>query len=127
MKRLLTDICLFALLFGLLKLLSFVTPLLFRWDIYVLLAVPFFAGFVRGVLERQFLEQISAWVSALECGLVVFASDIILCVLSSKGKAPDNFWTIFGAFFVIFIVPSVGLGIGGFVVGRELVSRKKAV
>jgi hypothetical protein len=126
MKRALADICVFALLFGLLQLLSFVEALAFKWDIYLLLAVPFFAGFVRGVLEGQFLKQIPFWIASLECGLVVFASDIILCALGSTGKAPDNFWTIFGAFFIIFIVPSISLSIGGFIAAVTLQTDKKS-
>ncbi|SRR6266480_3382585 len=126
MKRVLADIFLFALLFGLLKVFSFVTLVSFRWDMYVLLAAPFVAGFVRGVLENQFLKQIPRWIAAVECGLVVLTSDMIFCALGSTGKAPDNFWTIFGAFFVIFIVPSVPLSIGGFFVGRETTSNRSA-
>ena len=119
MKRMLADICFGAVLFGLLQMLSFLDVMAVRWGIYLLWIVPFFAGFVRGILERQFLKRIPDWIGVAECGLLVFAAEIILCLLGSKGKAPDNFWTIFGAFFIIFIVPSVGLSIGGFVVGLQ--------
>jgi len=126
-KRALADICFFAVLFGLLRLSSFVEALTFKWSIYLLLAVPFFAGFARGVLEGQFLKQIPLWIGALECGLVVFASDIILCALGSTGKAPDNFWTIFGAFFIIFIVPSIALSIGGFITAASWQTQRRSM
>ena len=114
MKRALADVSVFALLFGLLQLVHLLD------SIYLLLAVPVLVGFIRGIVERRFLKHVPKWLAAFECGLVVLTSDIILCALSSKGAAPDNFWTIFGAFFLIFILPSVPLSIGGFLAAMTL-------
>jgi len=125
MKRLLADVCVFALLFILLKLLSFVSPLLWKWDILILLGVPLFVGCVRGVLERRFLKKVPTWVSGCECGLVVLTSTIILCALGSSSDPHTNFWTRFGAFFLIFIFPSFGLGIAGFIIGLSLADNRR--
>jgi hypothetical protein len=63
------------------------------------------------------LKRIPQFIAVLEWGLVVLAGDLILCIPNPKTDSHTNFWTIFGAFFLIFIVPSVPLSIGGFIVG----------
>ena len=112
MRRVLVDLIGLVLLIGpiYLQLLPFKDSLL------VLLSVPILVGIGRGFAETHFLKRISRWLGALEWALVVFAADMILCIPNSKTDPHTNFWTIFGAFFLIFIVPSIALSIGGFIV-----------
>lgn len=113
MRRILVDLIGLGLLVGpiYLQLLPFKNSLL------VLLSVPILVGVARGFVERRFLKRISQFIGVLEWGLVVLVGDLILCIPSPKTDSHTNFWTIFGAFFVIFIVPSIPLGIAGFIVG----------
>jgi hypothetical protein len=108
MKRVFVDISGFGLLFGLVQLLPT------NASIVVGLFIPFLVGFGRGFVERRFLRKIPYWIAAVEWGLVVSASDIILCLPNSSDPY-TNFWTRFGAFFLIFIVPSIALSVGGFI------------
>jgi hypothetical protein len=82
----------------------------------ILLSIPVLVGFTRGFAEAHFLSKIPHTVAALEWAVIVFASDIILCIPNSKSDPHTNFLTVFGAFFLIFIVPSIALSIGGFIV-----------
>jgi hypothetical protein len=86
----------------------------FKDSLLVLLSVPIFAGITRGFAERHLPGRFPRWVAALEWGLVVLVADLVLCIPDSKTDPNTNYWTIFGAFFVIFIVPSVPLSIGAF-------------
>jgi hypothetical protein len=112
MRRVLVDLIGLALLIGpiYLQLLPFKDSLL------VLLGAPTLVGAGRGFAETHFLKRISRWLGAFEWALVVFAADMILCIPNSKTDPHTSFWTIFGAFFLIFIVPSIALSIGGFIV-----------
>ena len=109
MKRLFVDLCGFGLLFGVVQLLPRDS------GIIVGLAIPLVIGFARGYVERRFLRTIRYWIAALEWAVVVFASDIMLCIPNSKSDPHDNFMTVFGAFFLIFIIPSIALSTGGFI------------
>jgi hypothetical protein len=115
-RRILVDLIGLGLLIGpiYLHLLPFTDSLL------VLLSVPTLVGIARGLAETHFLGGIPRWIAALEWGLVVFAADLILCIPDPKTDLNTNYWTIFGAFFVIFILPSVPLSIGGFMAAVTL-------
>jgi hypothetical protein len=85
--------------------------------LFVLLSVPIIVGFGRGFVERRLLNTIPYWIGVIEWVLIVFAADIILCIPNSKAARHDNFMTVFGAFFVILIVPSVVLGTMSYATG----------
>jgi hypothetical protein len=112
MRRLLVDLIGLSLLIApiLLHLLPSNSGLL------ILLSIPVLVGFTRGVAEAHFLGRIPRMIAAFEWGVIVFVSDIILCIPNSKSDPHTNFLTVFGAFFLIFIVPSIALSIGGFIV-----------
>ena len=114
-RRALADLVGMSLLVGplYLQLLPFKNSLL------ALLSLPVAVGIIRGFVETRFLSRIPRRIAALEWGLVVLLADLILCIPNPKTDPHTNYWTIFGAFFMIFIVPSVALSIGGFFVGRE--------
>jgi hypothetical protein len=122
-RRVLADLIGMALLIG--PIYLHVLP--FKDSLLVLLTVPTLVGVARGFAETHFLGAIPRWVAALEWGLVVFAADLILCIPDPKTDPNTNYWTIFGAFFVIFIVPSIPLSIGGFFVGRETTQGRPVV
>jgi hypothetical protein len=83
-----------------------------------LMSVPTVVGFMRGFVEYQFLTRIPLWIAGIEWAFVVLVSGIILCIPNSKSDPHDNFMTVFGAFFVIFIIPSVVLSTVSFIFGR---------
>ena len=113
MRRLIIDLCGSALLIGpiVLHLLPSNSGLL------ILLSLPVIVGLARGFAEHRFLSGIPSWIAAIEWALIVFVSDIILCIPNSQSDPHANFMTVFGAFFLIFIVPSIALSIGAFVAG----------
>ena len=122
-NRAFADACAFAVLFGLMQMLSCFDVLKSGYGIYLVWGVLFFAGIVRGVLEQRFLKRIPPWIAGLEWGLIVFAGALLMCIPSPKTDPDTNYWTIFGAFFLIFIVPSFPLSVGGFFVGLETTAR----
>lgn len=81
----------------------------------VLISTPIAVGFGRGFVEARFLKKIPFWLACAEWGFVVFVSAIILCIPNSRSDPHDNFMTVFGAFFLIYIIPSIALGTGGFI------------
>ena len=123
MRRLLVDLIGLSLLIApiLLHLLPSNSGLL------ILLSIPVLVGFTRGVAEAHFLSRIPRTIAALEWAVIVFVSDIILCIPNSKSDPHTNFVTVFGAFFLIFIVPSIALSIGGFIVAVTWQTGRRAV
>ena len=111
MRRLLIDLCGSALLIApvVLHLLPSNSGLL------ILLSLPVLVGLARGFAEHRFLSGIPNWIAAIEWALIVFVSDIILCISNSQSDPHANFMTVFGAFFLIFIIPSIALSIGRFI------------
>ena len=79
--------------------------------------VPIFVGFMRGFAERRFLTKIPLWVAEVEWGLVVLISMLVLCIPNSKSDPHGNFMTVFGAFFMILVIPSVALSMISFAIG----------
>lgn len=120
MRRLLVDLCGFGLLFGSVYLLPF------NASIIIGFCIPLTIGYARGLVERRFLPKIPRWLAMLKWAVVVFASDIALCIPNSKSDPHDNFMTVFGAFFLIFMIPSLALGVGGFVAGLEFEKSRPA-
>jgi hypothetical protein len=118
MKRLLVDLCGFGLLVGAVQLLPTTA------SIIVGLAIPVTVGFARGYVEQRFLPKIPYWIAMLEWAVVVFAADVMLCIPNSKSDPHENFWTVFGAFFLILIIPSVILSTVSYFVGL-LVARSR--
>src|SRR5712691_5562579 len=103
MRRILLDVL------GLVVLVGLVEVLPANASIIIGLCIPVVVGFGRGFVECCFLSKIPYWIGGIEWALIVFASGIILCIPNSKSDPHDNFITVFGAFFIIFIVPSVVL------------------
>jgi hypothetical protein len=120
-RRVLVDVLGMASLIGAIYL-----PLPFNDSLLVLLSVPILVGIGRGFAESRFLNRVPSWIAALEWGLVVLAADLIICIPNPRTDLHTNYWTIFGAFFVIFIVPSIPLSIGGFCVGLQFGKRRRA-
>jgi hypothetical protein len=111
MRRIFFDVLSLALLIGLVELLPSTASLMIG------LCIPVLVGFGRGYVERRFLNVIPYWIGVIEWALIVFASDIILCIPNSKSDPHDNFLTVFGAFFIILIVPSVVLSTMSYATG----------
>jgi len=109
-RRLVIDLVGLALLIG--PLLLHILPS--SSGLLMLLSIPLIVGFIRGLAERYFLREIRRLMAAFEWALIVFVADIILCISSSKADPHANFMTIFGAFFLVFIIPSIALSTGGF-------------
>jgi hypothetical protein len=110
MRRVLADLIGLALLIG--PLYFHLVP--FSESLPVLLGVPTLVGYGRGFVERRFLRPIPHWIGALEWGGLVFLADVIMCIPNPKTDPNTNYWTIFGAIFLIFIVPSLPLSVGAF-------------
>jgi hypothetical protein len=116
MRRVVLDVICFGLLIGLVEALPTDA------SIVIGLSIPVLIGFGRGFVEGRYLAWISHWIAGIEWATVVLVSVIVLCIPNSKSDPHDNFMTVFGAFFMIFIIPSVVLGVisfaGGLVFGR---------
>lgn len=111
MRRLVIDLVGLALLIG--PVLLHILPI--SSGLLTLLSIPLIVGFIRGLAERHFLRGIRRTIAAFEWALIVFVADIILCIPSPKTDPHANFMTTFGAFFLIFIIPSIALSTGGFI------------
>jgi hypothetical protein len=122
MRRLFVDLLGLALLTGpvALHLLPVGSGLL------VLISVPIVVGFMRGFVECHFLTKIPLSIAGAEWAFVVLVSGIILCIPNSKSDPHDNFMTVFGAFFIIFIIPSVVLSTVSFIFGRLFAGRRRS-
>jgi hypothetical protein len=122
MRRLFVDVLALGLLTG--PIVLHLLPL--NSGLLVLMSVPIIVGFGRGFVECRFLSKIPYWLGGIEWALIVLASDIILCVPTSKAGPHDNFITVFAAFSVIFIVPSVVLSTVSYAVGLVFARKRRS-
>ena len=107
----------FADLAGLAVLIALIRSLPLNASILIGLFIFIIAGFGRGVVEGRMLKRVPPVFAAIEWAAIVFASDVVLSVPNSSSDPHDNFVTVFAAFFLVFIVPSIVLSTASFVAG----------